>query len=252
MPKREMMQQASQLIKQKRYDEARRILKAVDHPKAKEWLARLDSIAPDMNETALPDYMIGAEAEHKSSTTDYSIETAFEAKHKRKQKQREKHASIWKSAQQEDRRSEAVIFAMGASGALVGALAGAGVWTIGLYYSGFAFMPLVPVFGGALIGGVAGICTLFLARRETFYGGLSAAVLTVVGYLVSNYMLTYLLMRAELGWRESPLSSNTINTLMIHWQTNQILRFDVFDWLALLVGALVAWRIASSMGSLVE
>jgi hypothetical protein len=39
---------ARELISEKRYDEARAILNDVDHPKAREWLSRLDQIAPSM------------------------------------------------------------------------------------------------------------------------------------------------------------------------------------------------------------
>ena len=38
---------ARELIKEKNYDEARAILKTIDHPTAKEWLAKLDRIAPE-------------------------------------------------------------------------------------------------------------------------------------------------------------------------------------------------------------
>ncbi|MBZ0300986.1 MAG: hypothetical protein K8J31_14660 [Anaerolineae bacterium] len=40
------MEYARELIKTKRYDEARAILEKVDHPKAREWLVKLDQIAP--------------------------------------------------------------------------------------------------------------------------------------------------------------------------------------------------------------
>ena len=41
------MHEARQLIADKRYAEARRILRTVDHPQAAQWLAKLDSIAPE-------------------------------------------------------------------------------------------------------------------------------------------------------------------------------------------------------------
>jgi len=37
---------AKELIRAKRYEDARKLLKTVDHPVATEWLARLDLIAP--------------------------------------------------------------------------------------------------------------------------------------------------------------------------------------------------------------
>lgn len=42
-------QAAQELITQHKYDEARTILKTVEHPKAREWEARLDKIAPKKN-----------------------------------------------------------------------------------------------------------------------------------------------------------------------------------------------------------
>jgi DNA-binding transcriptional ArsR family regulator len=39
--------QARELIKEKRYDEARAILRGIDHPTAREWLAKLDKLAPE-------------------------------------------------------------------------------------------------------------------------------------------------------------------------------------------------------------
>ncbi len=43
---RDQMLQAQELIHQKRYDEARAILEQIDHPKAHQWLARLNEVAP--------------------------------------------------------------------------------------------------------------------------------------------------------------------------------------------------------------
>lgn len=46
MSTRDKMEQAKQLIQQKRYDEARTILRTVDHDKAYEWLDKLDEVDP--------------------------------------------------------------------------------------------------------------------------------------------------------------------------------------------------------------
>lgn len=40
------MQAAQELIREKRYDEARKLLEGVDHPKAREWLGKLDALTP--------------------------------------------------------------------------------------------------------------------------------------------------------------------------------------------------------------
>lgn len=41
------MHEARQLIADKRYTEARRLLRTVDHPQAALWLAKLDNLAPE-------------------------------------------------------------------------------------------------------------------------------------------------------------------------------------------------------------
>lgn len=43
---KEKMIEAQQLIKARQYDDARRILVKIDHPKATEWLAKIDKVAP--------------------------------------------------------------------------------------------------------------------------------------------------------------------------------------------------------------
>ena len=45
MSKAKMMA-AKELIQEKRYDEARKMLKGVDHPTAREWMAKLDAMEP--------------------------------------------------------------------------------------------------------------------------------------------------------------------------------------------------------------
>lgn len=41
---KESLLKARDLIREKRYTEAKRLLKTVDHPTAKEWLQKLDTI----------------------------------------------------------------------------------------------------------------------------------------------------------------------------------------------------------------
>lgn len=50
---RNKMLAAKELIQEKRYDEARAILQTIDHPTAREWLAKLDKIAPAKKDSRL-------------------------------------------------------------------------------------------------------------------------------------------------------------------------------------------------------
>lgn len=51
---RDKMQQAHTLIKSEKYDEARAILETVNHPKAFEWLNKLDKVAPTLDDPFVP------------------------------------------------------------------------------------------------------------------------------------------------------------------------------------------------------
>lgn len=44
----EKLAQAHQLIRRKQYEQARRVLQGVDHPTARQWLARIDQIVPPL------------------------------------------------------------------------------------------------------------------------------------------------------------------------------------------------------------
>jgi hypothetical protein len=52
MSVKEEMLKAREFIKAKRFHEARAILEKIDHPTAKQWLAKLDTIAPKGNKSA--------------------------------------------------------------------------------------------------------------------------------------------------------------------------------------------------------
>jgi hypothetical protein len=58
MSKQKMLA-ARELIQEKRYAEARALLKTIDDPKAKEWLKKLDEIAPEKKSRKWLDYAIG-------------------------------------------------------------------------------------------------------------------------------------------------------------------------------------------------
>lgn len=57
---KEKMQQARQLIQQKRYDEARVILRTVDHDKAYEWLDKIDAIQGKQKSIPAPEELQGS------------------------------------------------------------------------------------------------------------------------------------------------------------------------------------------------
>lgn len=53
---KEKFSTAKQLINEKKYSEARSVLKSIDHPTAREWEAKLDRIAPKVSTSTPPPY----------------------------------------------------------------------------------------------------------------------------------------------------------------------------------------------------
>ncbi len=70
---RQMMKEAQQLIKDKRYDQARVLLMNVDHPKAKDWLDKLDQIAPKRKNADLYGFGSASEAALAANNTSKDI-----------------------------------------------------------------------------------------------------------------------------------------------------------------------------------
>jgi hypothetical protein len=70
MTTREKMEQAKSLIQQKRYDEARSVLRTVNHPLAQEWLGKIDKLDPP---EAPWDILPPLEVSTPSREPDYSV-----------------------------------------------------------------------------------------------------------------------------------------------------------------------------------
>src|SRR4051794_17202967 len=67
---------AKELIDEKRYDEARTILKTIDHPTAAKWLNKLDAIAPQ-DEVDKPSKPITGKARKKPTRLQLFLLIAF-------------------------------------------------------------------------------------------------------------------------------------------------------------------------------
>src|SRR5258706_15999809 len=71
---REKMLEARQLISEKRYAEARRVLEAIDHPTARQWLQKLDEI--ESRPTASKPALRPSAPNDNQATNDKSAEKA--------------------------------------------------------------------------------------------------------------------------------------------------------------------------------
>lgn len=63
------MLEAQQLIRERDFTGARRILRTIDHPKAREWLEKLDDLDPQVSSSALPLSRAGAAVEQPRRQT---------------------------------------------------------------------------------------------------------------------------------------------------------------------------------------
>jgi hypothetical protein len=73
MSTRDKMEQAKQLIQQKRYDEARTILRTVDHDKAYEWLDKLNEVDPPKRNTTTDAQVTTAAVVQSKSYTSSAV-----------------------------------------------------------------------------------------------------------------------------------------------------------------------------------
>jgi hypothetical protein len=73
---KQKMREAQGLIKEKRYDDARKLLRTVEHPTAKDWLKKLDQLDPPKKQTSSkPKATAKASASRSSSSSNLDFDT---------------------------------------------------------------------------------------------------------------------------------------------------------------------------------
>src|SRR5687768_7822913 len=176
----DQLMRAKELIEQRRYSEARSILQGLDHPKAREWLGKLDSIDAQMAaptvQQPIPTTLMPQPGNPYAAATvqpDWS--------HMQAQPQ---GGAL--SAEAPNRIT--VVSIIGALiGALVGALVGVIIWTAIVYVSEYQ-LGWAAIILGFLVGGGA---VLFSGRKHGILIALIAIVIALAGIGAAKYASFY-------------------------------------------------------------
>lgn len=257
---------ARDLIREKRYAEARRLLVTIDHPKAREWLVKLDDV----------EARVAARTVEAPRPTPRSAETV-EAPWIREQRAQSAQAwaappyggqpaygaaAIASDAVVEPEKRVTFLALLGAIiGGLLGAAAGAAIWAAIAYFTEME-VGYVALLVGALAGGGA---VLFSGRRRGLLIVIIAILMSLLGIVVGKYAAQYAITvkdyNEQLGpdavtefmQDYPPLSIDTIRTFIqgyIEGSRTLIDSGDVrdvlLDGLFLILAVFAAWRIAAS------
>ena len=216
----EQMREARELIKAKRYSEARGILQKIDNPQAKQWLDHLDNIAArDSNE---PTYTL------QTQDDDWSSETAS-------------------PTVVPDQQTDVMSYVTGLIGGLVGA------FIAGLIWAGIAIVTDLEIGYAAIgVGALAGGGVLLGAgRKRGLNFQLIAVVTSLIGLFLGKYLSAVYFYRAvliedfgeaivnEIGL--GPLFTDVIEFFPDYLSAS----FEAIDILFVVLAIYAAWRIPS-------
>jgi hypothetical protein len=148
---------AADYIRAHRYEEARRLLQTLDHPKAREWLYRIDQIQRQQYAQMVP---------NSASATDYYPQPIPLAV--------------------PDNRVGLGRFLLAIIGAVFGAVLGIILWTAVAYFTEYETV-FVSLIVGVLVGGGA----VLFSRRRGLPIQFVAAIIALLGVAVGKYMAVY-------------------------------------------------------------
>lgn len=200
MAEEQQLNLAADLIRQKRYEEARRLLVTIDHPKAGEWLYRIDQI-----QNAPP------AAYQQPTVQTYRAPVA--------QAPGGAYIAAPVAVVEEDNTHFGHVI-MALIGGLIGAILGAAVWGLVAMLTEYE-VAYIAILVGFLAGGGA---VLFSGRRRGLAIQIVAVLCALVGIALGKYAAVYLLgMNAFLNEGGTinemleflpPLSGETFNLIL--------------------------------------
>lgn len=223
---KEQMEAARELIKAKRYNEARGILRNVDHPLAQEWLAKIDQLDPPRSSHPL---------EQSPGVAPVESQQGFLS---------EVDSS---SLIQPDTRSSGVALPLAVIGGIVGMMIGAAIW------AGVAIVTKYEVGWIAIgVGALTGGGVVLLGKQRGLIFQLIAVALAVIGIGAGKYVAYYYVNQAavieEYGqevWDAAGLSLFSSETIQFFFEDLQTI-LDPMDLLFIVLAVITAWGIPSA------
>lgn len=237
---------AADFILDMRLNDARHLLQTIDHPKAKEWLLKLDAFQMEaMNGASATSSILSVESPRMSSTAA-SLPS---------QVSQSTSTGVFVSptlfgtpppttAHRGRVRKPLNVLSLPLAliGGSIGASIGAGIWAIASYLTGFEFG-----IGAVVLGGLTGAGAVFLSgNRHGFVIQFAALVNALGGIFLGRYLSGYLLMLsdstdlAQAVDAAPPFADKTMTALV------EVLAANVtaLDIIFVLLALYAAWRIA--------
>lgn len=185
---RDQMFEARNLIQSKRYAEARSLLVTIDHPKAYEWLRKLDDV--EARERSMGTQAVHSRqqaAETLETRNPYAQQPVHDPIHDYSASSYEREALL--TAQPEAKRTNLLHIIGALIGGLLGALIGGAVWAAVAYFTEYEIGYIA-----ILIGALTGILAVLFSGGRRGIGIQIVAILTaLLGIVVGKYAAVYAL-----------------------------------------------------------
>ncbi len=225
---------AADFIRAKRYEDARRLLRTIDHPKAREWLARLDAVEA---QAVLDGFQAsGAPAARSYTAPPAASYPPYAA------------AAAPAATVSADKPVTLLSLPLAVVGALLGAALGAVIWIVVAYVIGYE-VGLIAIGVGALAG--LGAVALSGGRRGLLIQ-LIAVIAGFLGVLAGKYLATYALLYIS---GESLTGDGLSRTLRLFPPFDPVILQTIYDLLSedddildlvfIIIAVIAAWRIAA-------
>ena len=199
-PVRDKMLEARDLIQAKRYPQARALLVTIDHPKAYEWLQKLDDVeARDRAASTQVVHSRQMSAETLETRNPYAQQPVYDPI---------RDAAVSSYSEREEKRTNILHVLLALIGGLVGATIGGAIWAAVVYFTEYE-IGYIAIAVGFLAGLFA---VLFSGGRRGIPIQLVAVLTALLGILVGKYAAVYML-----------------GIKMINQETGQDLTADVFQ-----------------------
>lgn len=224
MPTPDRLSTARDLIKAKRYDEARVVLERMDNPTAKAWLETLNFISPSQ---AYEKVQSASVTFKKQASYNVSLDYVANM------------AALGLIAP-----VDPVDF-MPNLMALIGGLIGAVI--TGLIWATMVIELNAEIgFAAIGVGFITGYFASTFAQKQGVSIGIIAALCSLLGIFIGKYATFYMLLREEIPNIE-PFASKTWQYFLDSAGNRQFGLFSPFDILWIFLAVSAAWRVASGM-----
>ncbi len=185
---KELMLQAQQLIRDRNYAEARRLLLTINHPKAKEWLERIDQIEPQPVQTTLTQPDSGSSDWLQTMSRNEGITATAPFPQKPLEPKRPQPAIRSSSPVIVEEKTKLPF--LGAIGLILVTAIGGFLIGGGLYLSSLEFYAIIAsvAIAGGLGGGLMWLVIKATKVRDTFIVGILAFVFSLLAYGTYRYL----------------------------------------------------------------